>query len=454
MNEDLKAGRYKILQKIDEGGMGVVNRAHDLRLNCPVALKQIKAEHLHDAQYRRRLSLEAQAAAGISHPGIARAFDFVDDGREAFIVYEFVEGVSLRKRLTQHRFTTLEILDLGIKVADALAAAHEQGFIHRDLKPENIMLTPRSEGSDRVKVLDFGLAKRISFLNLPTGIQASLTTASGITQTGTALIGTVAYMSPEQLRMETADHRCDIYALGLILYEMATCVNPFRGRDDASTIANILTLDPPLLSERSPASPPGLDHIIRKCLRKNREERYPTAKELLVDLSKLRQEVIQPPAAAPATDAQVDTPLAISRGVARAVFLTIQAGYLVMYGFTGHYLPRHPERLGEFIPTAALAPVGLLLALLGAAFRLYLISAVAFDYQDSGRLFQRVFPIVLAVDALWAAAPLLLFKELGGLAWLCVVGLAYLPFSQRSLMFSAYAPRGGKTSGVRAGTPA
>jgi serine/threonine protein kinase len=455
MDPTTKAGRYHLQEQIGGGGMGVVFRALDTRLNCRVALKEIRQEHLHDVQYRRRLAQEAHAAAAISHPGIARAFDFIDDGSEAFVVYEFVEGVTLRQRLNETRLTTEEILDIAIKTADALAAAHEQGFIHRDLKPENIMLTPRPDGSVRVKILDFGLTKRVQFAGLAQDGATTAAEAGGITTTGMMIIGTVDYMSPEQLRMEKVDHRADLYSLGLVLYEMATGVNPFRGGDPSSTIAHILTHDPPALGERNPVAPAELDRIVRKCLRKKREERYQSAQDLVVDLTNLRRDLAHPPpTSASVSITPPETPLTIPRGLARALFLVIQAGYLVMYGVTAQYLPNHLDRLRVFASSGLIPPVVPLLCIVGAAFRLYFLSAVGFDYSDSGRLYQRVFPVALILDLIWAASPLLLFTELGWLAWLCVVGLAYLPFSQRSLLYSAYAPRGGKTSGIRAGSPA
>jgi len=454
MEGELKAGRYRIEEKLDQGGMGVVYRAHDTHLDCKVALKVIKPEYLDDAQFRRRMALEARAAANITHPGIARALDFVDDGKECFIVYEFVEGVTLAKLLAQKRFTTEQILDVGIKVGDALAAAHAQGFIHRDLKPGNIMHTPRTEGLGRLKVLDFGLAKRIPVI----GLSQSGATSGGQGQritTSVAIIGTIDYMAPEQIKMEEADHRTDICALGLILYEMATCVNPFRGNEPPSTMANILTKEAPPISDRSPASPPELDRIIRKCLRKNRDERFQSANDLVADLTTLRRRVSQGPEPRPAPIAtSPDAPLTVSRTVARVLFLVIQLGYLALYVAAAHYLPRHIDRIQQLVGSRQSALAVPFLALMGATVRLYFLAAVGFDYADSGRLFRRLFVFIAFIDVVWAMSPLLLFQEIEWLALLCVAGLASLVFSQRSLLYSAYAPRGGKTSGVGAATPA
>jgi tRNA A-37 threonylcarbamoyl transferase component Bud32 len=414
MEGEIKAGRYRIGKRIPGGGMGDVFHAHDTRLDRHVVFKVIKPQYLDDPQFRERLRREAIAAAAISHPGIAQPYDYVDDGKEAFIVYEFVEGLTLQSRLGERRFTTDEVLDVGIKIADALVAVHEKSFVHRDLKPANIILTPRPDSPDRVKILDFGLVKRLA----------------GLSEQGATTAGVES------------------------LYEMATGVNPYRGSDTASTIANILTREPPPVSELSPVSPCELGQVIRKCLRKKPDERYQSAGEMLVDLTNLRRDRSRPAGDQPATGAGLpETPLAISRPIARVLFLLIQGGYVAMYIGFARYLPRHPERLFDLISTPTLVPLFFVVAACGAAARLYFISTVAFDYPDSGRLFRRIFPVLAFFDAVWAATPLLLYHELEGLAWVCVVGLAYLPFSQRSLVFSAYAPRGGRTSGLRAASP-
>lgn len=455
MEGQLKGGRYEIEKEIGSGGMGIVYRAHDTRLKCSVALKEIRAEHLHDTQFRRRLAQEAQAAAAISHPGIARAYDFVDSDQESFIVYEFVEGVTLRDLLTRKRFATQEILDVGIKVADALAAAHAQGFIHRDLKPENLMLTPRGDGTSRVKILDFGLAKRHKLVSLPQAGSGAETEAGSITATAMVLIGTINYMSPEQLgdtRKEPVDARTDLYALGLILYEMATGINPFRGDSVTSTITNIVTREPPPIQERNPVSPPELDQVVRKCLRKRREERHQTAGELVTTLSDLRRKLAREE---PETSKKVDGHALpapeppIPRRLACSLFLLIQVGYLIMYGIAFFYLPENVHRLPKVFREeewARFVPIALSVLCGAAAIRLYFLSAVAFDYADLGRLFRRVFPAILMLDLGFALFPLLLFYKLGYITLLCLIALAFLPFSQRTLVYSAYGPRGGRSS--------
>ncbi len=428
--------------------MGDVYHANDSKLDRHVVFKVIKPQYLHDAQFRERFGREARAAAAVSHPGIAQVYDYDDDGKDAFIVYEFIEGVTLQKRLLDgHRFSTQQILDIGMEIADALAAVHGRSFIHRDLKPANIMLTPRAEGPDRVKVLDFGLVKRLPIASDqgPTAPDLGSLTQPGMQP------GTIDYMSPEQLRSERVDQRSDIHALGLILYEMATGVNPYRGSDTASTIANILTREPRPLNDRNPISPPELDRVISKCLRKNRDERYQSANELLADLENIRpskQAEPRPVPPPPQPDLRV-----IPRWLACALFTAIQIGYLVMYMAAFSYLPDNAHRLPEVVmnyDVHRFVVATLIVLCGGATIRLYLLAAVAFDYEDLDRLFRRIFPAILILDIVWAMSPLLLFRKSGFILLLGVIALAFLPFSQRTLVFYAYGRRGGRSSAAPA----
>ncbi len=451
MEGELKGGRYLIEQQIKEGGQGIVFRAHDKRLNCPVAVKAVKPEHLNEPQFRLRLAQEARAAAAINHPGIARPLDFVDDGKGIFIVFEFVEGVTLRQQLEKKRFSVDEVLNVGIALVDALAAAHEKGFIHRDLKPENIMLSPRPDGKSRVKILDFGLAKKVKLVETP-AIEGAETGPANITVSRELLIGTVGYMSPEQLgdtKAEPLDARSDIYSVGLVLYEMATGTNPFWGETDLSIIRKILTLEPKPLRELNPVAPPGLDEILQKCLRKERQQRYRTARELLEALENLRRQLVQPVKQEKAQEASIS--FWIPRRVARALFVFIQLGYLVMYGVAFNNFFPAVERLSFLVHVRNPWLVLTTCTLFGAALHLYLLAAVAQDYPNSGHLFRRMFPALLMADSVWAASPLLLLDKLAGWVFMCIVGLAFLPFGQRTLMLACYGPRGGRTSGVNSG---
>lgn len=453
MEGELKAGRYLVEKKIKEGGQGIVYSAYDNRLKCRVALKVIKPQYLHDPQFRARIAQEVLAAAAINHPGIARPLDFVESDQEIFIVYEFVEGVTLRDQLGEkRRFTNEEIVKVGIKVAVALAKAHEQGFAHRDLKPENIMLSPEPDGSFRIRILDFGLAKRMKVINLPPAVSTLETFAGTFTTNQMAILGTKGYWSPEQLPespKDPVDARTDIFSLGVVLYEMAAGENPFCDEDDIESIKKTLSLEPPPLQERNPEVHSELDGVIRKCLHKRRVERYQSATELLGELERLRDKI----SSRHIIHIPILPPIRISRGWARMLILLIQLGYLVMYGATFHYFFPALQRLRFLFEARNLEIYLGLSTLCGTALHIYLLSAVAWDYPDSGRLFRGMFPAILIVDSIWAMSPLLVLHKLGGWVLMCITGLAFLPFAQRRLMLAVYSPDGGRVSSVTGETP-
>ncbi len=302
MLSELIVGRYRVEQEVGRGGMGVVLRAYDTRLNRVVALKMLPSNTTHDSELCRRLAEEARAASALSHPGIATVYDFVEQGEASFIVYEYVEGRTWRKELARAPFTTDEILDASAQLADALAAAHNHGIVHRDLKPENIMSVSDDYSRGRVKILDFGLAKHVH-APLSVSEEDAAETVSIATSPG-LLVGTVNYMAPEQLEGQPVDARTDLYALGLVLYEMATGTNPFLGRTPPSTIANILKQEAPSLRQHIPTAPAELDRILLKCLRKRPEERYQSARELLVDLRDVRRVLAESPGTSQAPETE------------------------------------------------------------------------------------------------------------------------------------------------------
>ena len=285
---------YTIEKKLGQGGMGVVYRARDTRLNRTVALKMVLPELAADPALRRRLAAEARAASALSHPVIATVHDFEQVGECAFIVYEYVEGTNLREVMRVRTLELSEVLDICIKIADGMVAAHDGGIVHRDLKPENVMI---GEGG-RVKILDLGLAK----VSLPVakgrlsapgpGAAPTMATPPGL------LVGTVNYMSPEQLEAEEVDHRTDVFSFGVMLYELAVGHHPFVGKSPSSTIGNILKEDPTSLARWNRQLPADLDRVIRKCVRKQRLERYQSVRELLVDVENLRRDLTSPVAVA------------------------------------------------------------------------------------------------------------------------------------------------------------
>jgi len=272
---------YRILERLGGGGMGVVYKAVDIRLDREVALKFLPDNLAQEPQALERFKREAKAASALNHPNICTIYDIGEQNGKAFIAMEYLEGATLKQLISGRPVELDKLLDVAIEVADGLDAAHTKGIVHRDLKPENIMSVPDDYSRGRAKILDFGLAKFLQ-PSLAGEETVSIATSPGL------LVGTVNYMAPEQLEGQSVDARTDIYALGLILYEMATGANPFLGRTSSSTIANILKQEAPSLRQRTPTVPAELDRILLKCLRKRPEERYQTARELLVDLRNLR----------------------------------------------------------------------------------------------------------------------------------------------------------------------
>ena len=425
---------YTIEKKLGQGGMGVVYRARDTRLNRTVALKMVRPELAADPGLRRRLEAEARAASALSHPVIATVHDFEQVGECAFIVYEYVEGTNLREVMRVRALELSEVLDICIKIADGMVAAHDGGIVHRDLKPENVMI---GEGG-RVKILDLGLAK----VSLPVakgrlsapgpGAAPTMATPPGL------LVGTVNYMSPEQLEAEEVDHRTDVFSFGVMLYELAVGHHPFVGKSPSSTIGNILKEDPTSLARWNRQLPADLDRVIRKCVRKQRRERYQSVRELLVDVENIRRDLRSPVAVATVTS---DSELALSRGMARWLLVFAQCGYLALYLAALYYLEdleRALERI-LLLPVPLILPLILIAAMCGIAVRLYLLSAIGLDHPATGVKFEKLFPFVVVLDGLWAASPLLMARSFGiGLALACVAALAYLPFSQRTLVRRAY----------------
>ncbi|MEP6922115.1 MAG: protein kinase [bacterium] len=279
-------GHYKVLSKIGAGGMGEVYLAQDTRLDRKVALKILPEEVAQEEKRMHRFSQEAKAASALNHPNILTIYEIGETDGRHFIVTEFVEGVTVRERLAGSDALTLpEALDIAVQVSSALAAAHAAGIIHRDIKPDNLML--RKDGF--VKVLDFGLAK----LTLPTGseIDSEAATRTKVNTEPGLIIGTVAYMSPEQARGLRVDARTDIWSLGVVLYEMIVGQTPFVGKDVHRQIIAIQEQPTPPLSRVVVEAPERLEEIVSKTLAKNADERYQTAKDLLIDLKRLKQKL-------------------------------------------------------------------------------------------------------------------------------------------------------------------
>ena len=276
---------YQIVNLVGEGGMGEVYLATDTILGRRVALKVLPAFVSKDPERLRRFTQEARAASRLSHPNVCVVHEVgeTDDGRP-FIAMEYVEGMTLRERIRSQAMKLGDVLDIAIQIADALTAAHESGIVHRDIKPENIVIRP--EGY--VKILDFGLAKL-------TERHKSATTTTMPTllfhSTPGVVIGTAAYMSPEQARGIAVDERTDIWGLGVVLYEMASGRAPFSGETPTDVVVAIVERDQPPISEHVEDVPPELERIVKKALRKDKNERYQIVKEMAIDLRSLRKEL-------------------------------------------------------------------------------------------------------------------------------------------------------------------
>jgi Tol biopolymer transport system component len=276
---------YRVVERLGRGGMGVVYRAEDERLGRFVALKFLPEDLAEDPNALKRFQREAQAASALSHPGICTVHDIDEHDGRWFIAMELLEGQTLRARIGGRPLEWPLLLDLGIQMTDALDAAHAKGVLHRDIKPENVFVTPRAQ----VKLMDFGLAKLTHDEAAPDATEQPTRAAHGLTSAGT-VIGTIAYASPEQVLGESLDARTDLFSLGMVLYEMATGARAFPGSSVGAIVDGILHREPPPPSAANPAVPAEFDRIVAKALEKQRDLRYPTARDLLADLERCRRE--------------------------------------------------------------------------------------------------------------------------------------------------------------------
>ena len=274
---------YRIVEKLGGGGMGIVYKAEDTRLHRFVALKFLPDELARDPQALARFQQEAQAASALNHPNICTIHDIGEQDGRAFIAMEFLEGQTLQTRIGGRPMPLEALLDLALEIADGLEAAHKRGIVHRDVKPSNIFVTSRGGA----KLLDFGLAKHFQS---PGAVTADTPTVSGPVTARGQILGTIAYMSPEQAQEKEVDARSDIFSFGAVLYEMATGRCAFTGDSAATVIAEILRGQPQPANLANPAMPEELQRVVDKALEKDRDDRYQSANDLMIDLRRLKRQ--------------------------------------------------------------------------------------------------------------------------------------------------------------------
>jgi eukaryotic-like serine/threonine-protein kinase len=405
-----KIANYRVGPLLGVGGMAEVYRARDLSLDRDVAVKVLIGSSGLDTEGIARFQREARLLASVTHPNVAAVYGFEQVDGMCALVMEVVEGETLSDRIARERPSVDAALAIAGQIAAAVEAAHNKEIIHRDLKPSNIRITY----SGHVKVLDFGLAKLLQPGDGNEGPGKSMFSTQGF-----SIVGTIAYMSPEQARGRPVDRTTDVWAWGCVLYELLTGARAFEGSTATDTIAKIASEDPDW--KRLPSeTPAAVRSLLEDCLQKDRNRR-------VRDISEARRRIEN--AYRPTSPSPPQPEIDMSLPAARGLFLFAQVGYLAMYCSALFYVDKLDSQL-VLIVTAA--------ALLGIPVRLYLMSAVALAHPAGGRQFNRLFPALVVFDGAWAASPLLISNLAVGLALAAAAGLAYVPFAQRTLIRRIY----------------
>jgi len=401
--------RYDLLDKLGSGGMGIVYKARDRETGEVIALKVLRSALTDDATLMERFRNELRLARRITHHNVCRIYDFNRVDNSAFISMEFVDGSSLRELLSRPgRLEFPQLLHIARQICAGLGEAHIQGIVHRDLKPENVML----DHLGCVKLMDFGIARSLDTRSTATG----------------SFLGTPAYMAPEQAEGKPVDRRSDIYALGLVLYEMFTGRAAFSGDTPLAVALKQIRETPPPPRNLQPGLPAQVEYVILKCLCKDPSKRFQGVEEVEAALAEgatgCERESLPPPVPPPPVSDLV-------------LFSLIQLLYVGFYLAALAKLERIDILTERFSPGWGwpMVVVVTVSALVGLAIRIYFLTAVAFHYPGLWENFSRIFILILVLDELWAMSPFLLAHRIGfGLAFAATVPLLFLPFSQRTLI--------------------
>jgi tRNA A-37 threonylcarbamoyl transferase component Bud32 len=428
--------QYRIGRLVDSGGMADVYGARDMKLQRDVAIKIVREAQFMNHERRERMYREARVLATLNHPNIGSIYGIEEADGVCGLILEFVDGETLAKRIARAPLPVQAALGIATQIALGVQAAHAKGIIHRDLKPSNIKLTTGAT----VKIIDFGIAK---LLRREADVEI---TASDMSFQG-LVVGTIAYMSPEQARGKPVDARTDIWAFGCVLYEMLAGKPAFHGTTPTDIIIKIATEDPNWddMPKFSQTVSQRLEDLIRKCLRKDPAGRYTSMDEIITELKRI-DEAALPGARSTAGPPAAEVPeneFVLPMRSAPLVFLLAQIGYLCLYTATMYYVDQVVEILERDFQVPGggglIGTVTIILAMCGVAVRVYLISSVGWRHPAAGRKFTLLFPLLLILDGIWAAAPLLVWRRIGyGLAFAGVAMMAYVPFAQRTLIRTIY----------------